>query len=436
MATTFAGGSTLNSLDAVFKERYLSRPIADLCIEDMPLWGLLPRETDLSGADQSTRALSIPLLYARPPGISGKLSTAQTRAGNSSSSTARWTINTFQLFGVVQIDNESIERSKGKEGAFVDIKMLEVDEMHKALSHFLHVMSYGDGSGTLAQVGNSTQQSSFATSVCILLNSEDATKIEVGYELVVSQNSGGTTRAFGSGAHGLYVIAVDRDGGTFTVGTVAGVAVNLSDSTDGCPTISNNDYISLRDTTSSVIQGVQTYVPQVAPTSGSLNGVAQYKDPVRLAGSRFNASSYGIEEGILRGLTKHARNGGHAKQAFINYKHFADIAMSVVNRGIAEMVEVGPDESPNIGYEALRITGPKGSVDIIPDYACPSTLCFATDVDKWLVVSVGEPVHVLGGDGLEFLRLSSTDGVECRIGGYTNMVPLAPVDSSNILLAS
>lgn len=436
-----AVGANYTSLDAAFKQ-YYADGVEDLTYEDRPLFGLMPKHEGWVGADQANRGWHVPLKYALPPAVSTTFSVAQTRAATVSSKIVAWELTTKQMYGFIQIDNESIERSEGKEAAFVELKALEVDGMIQNLSNRLHHYLYGDGTGVIAQVGNATQMPSFAVNTLVLLNAEDCVKIAYGDELTVSGTATGAERAFGSNGHGLYVIGTNFDAGTVTVGNLAGTAVNLNDAADGIPTITASDFICHRGdrqgtSVNGVISGFQFWVPSAATgiaSNDSTYNVNRSQNVDWLAGSRMDGTSMGIEEALIRGTNIVAKKGGKLEQYFVNHKHYSDLVTGLSSKGTVNFLDIRPTEYPNIGFEGVKIVGAKGEVDVIPDYACPSTLAAGMRLSMWMFGSVGEPVETITSDGLEFLRLTGGDGVECRFKSYSNSVPVSPRDNINCTL--
>ncbi len=435
--------SNYTTLDALFKQRYADG-LEDLTYTKRALLGLMPKK-DIAGASSATRGYHVPLKYANTAAVAGSFTQAQTRSANSNSQVAAFEVPTMHQYGFVNLDNESLKRSIGNENAYVEIKGLEIDALIENLSNRLQHFLYLDGTGSLAQVGNATQMPSFATSTMVLLNAENAVYFSQGDELTASlTTSGGTPRALGANGHGWFVIGVNLDAGTFQVGNAAGAAVNLNDANDGIPTAANSDWIQHRGDVQvagtlygTVISGFQHFIPAVAPgAADNCYGLNRSKMVDFLAGSRFDASSYPIEEGLLRGVNVVAKKGGTIEQIFLNYKHYSDLVSSIAARGMVNFLEVGPSDSPNIGFKGVQIIGANGSVDVLPDYACPSTLAAGMDIAKWEFISVGDPVTVMNSDGLEFLRNAASDGMQAYYYSYSNCVPRVPRDNINFTLAA
>jgi hypothetical protein len=438
--------SNYSTLDALFKQKY-TEGLEDLTYKERPFFGLLPKYTDVGGASGATRAWHIPLKFANTSAVGGNFTTAQTRAASVSSKVVAWELVTMHQYGFINLDMESVLRSEGKEHAFVDEKSLEMDAIIENMSNRLHHFSYLDGTGSLSIVGNATQMPSFATSVMVLSNPETAVYWSYGDELTASLTaSGGTPRALGSNGHGWFVIAINLDAGTFTVGNSASTPVNLNDAADGIPTATNGDFIQHRGDVQvagtvggTVVSGFANFIPPVGTTftPGALLYTVEQSQAVDfLAGSRYDGSNLGIEEAVMRGTNIVAKKGGIIKQIFINHKHFSDLVAAISARGMVNFLEISPTEYPEIGFEAVRIVGAKGSVEVIPDYACPSTQGTGLRLEDWYFASVGEPIRVMNGDGLEFLRLSGSDGIQAYWASYSNMVPLVPRNCLNLLLAA
>ena len=439
-----AVGSNYTTLDAAFKQRY-PKGLEDLTFRDRPLFALLPKKTDLGGATSATRGYHIPFRYAYPAAVSGNFVQASARAASIASRVTAWELYTMHQYSFINIDNESLKRSVGDMNAFLEIKGFEFDGAIENISNRLHHFLYGFGTGAIAQVGNATQMPSFAVSVLVLFNSEDAPKFAYGDELTVSATQSGAERAFGTNNHGWYVIGVNMDAGTITVGTAAGVACNLTDAADGIPTVANLDWIAHRGDRQvagtlggTVLDGFQVWCPSFATgISGADNqySVNRSVAPDLLAGSRFDGSSVGIEEALIRGANVVAKKQGKIDTYFVTHKHFSDLVSAISSRGTVNFIEASPVERPEIGFEGVHIIGANsGSIDVIPDYACPSTVAAGMLLEKWQLVSVGDTVHIMDTDGTEALRLPGADGVSAYWYSYSNLVPLSPRDNVNVTL--
>ena len=62
------------------------------------------------------------------------------------------------------------------------------------------------------------------------------------------------------------------------------------------------------------------------------------------------------------------------------------------------------------------IHGPRGPIKVIPDQNCPNNVAFMLQLDVWKLYSLGKSPKILDSDGLKFLRESTADAVEVRVG--------------------
>ena len=437
--------STYTTLDAMYKQRY-PKGLEDLTFRDRPFYALVNKKTDLGGASSSApRGYHIPFRYAFPAAVSGSFSQASNRAAAISSRVVAWELYTMHQYSFINIDNESLKRSVGNENAFLEVKGFEFDGAVENLANRLQHFMYGFGTGAIAQVGSSTQMPSFSTSVMVVFNSEDVPKFAYGDELTVSATQSGSERAFGTNSHGWYVIGLNMDTGTFTVGNAAGTAVNLNDAADGIPLVANLDWIAHRGDRQvagtlggTVLDGFQQWIPSLATgISGSDNQYSVNRSVAAdlLAGSRFDGSSVGIEEALIRGANTVAKKQGKIDTYFVTHKHFSDLVSAISSRGQVNFIEALPVDRPEIGFEGVHIVGANsGSIDVIPDYACPSTVAAGMLLEKWQLVSVGDTIHIMDTDGTETLRLPTSDGVSAYWYSYANLVPLSPRDNVNVTL--
>jgi len=219
------------------------------------------------------------------------------------------------------------------------------------------------------------------------------------------------------------VIAVDRANGNVTVGNLAGAAVNLTDSTYGCPTIANGDYIfktgdAANGGANVVISGREAWNPYTTPASNdSFFGVNRSSDPTRLAGQRRDGTTESLNEALVKGLSQVSREGGKIDEIYISYKQFAALETDLGSK--RQYVDIKTD-SAFIGFRGIQLTGPKGPVDIIPDQNCPTNRAYGINSKDVKLCSIGKAVRVENRDGLTMLRQNAADGVEVRYKFYGN----------------
>ena len=376
--------------------------------------------------------MHIPFLYAGSPGVSALLATANLIASTGSSQVNGFEVFSAQLFGAIFLDNESVERSRTDEGAFVEIKVLEMNQIVNTMANRLYQYSFLDGTGTIAFI--SLTSSVTGTSIT-LSDPGDATRIELGDRLVFATTASGTDKALGSFGQGWIVGGVNRDTGLVSGINSSGSPVAVNDSVYGCPTVAAGDAIAIQSTRNAVIKGFAYYCPAVAPTTGdNAWGLDRSKDVTRLAGTRYDGTSNTPLEAFVRAANRTAKNNGKVNTGVVNYAHFSDIVMELNSRGIVNFLDVTTSSAPGFSFEAVKVYSGAGAINIMPSHAAPSTVGELLDPTKWKLASVGELIRVGGGDDRQFLRVNNQDQVQGYWTSYAQLVPLSPKDMCNIAL--
>ena len=70
--------------------------------------------------------------------------------------------------------------------------------------------------------------------------------------------------------------------------------------------------------------------------------------------------------------------------------------------------------------------GPTGSIKVVADRNCQTDRAYMMTWDTWEMRSLNKMPHILGLDGLDFLRQGTSDGYEIRVGGYFQLKCKAP----------
>lgn len=426
--------ANLNTINDDLKQTFSTEAVEEVMYTDRPFFGLVPKLTTWKGADSVNRAFAIPILWENNAAVGGSFPVAQAAALRNSSKINAFQLTSVQAFGFADIDSETMRRSDTDKGAFLDAAKMETEGVINALSNRLHQNLYGNGTGVIGTTGQATYNGG---GTLTLANPEDSVHFSVGDELTFATSASATALTLGSNGTGLLVGYIDRDAGVITAVNTSGVALSsLTDATFGVPGLTNGVVYVIfhRGEQNNVLQGLEGYNPFVAPTtSDSFFNVNRSQDTVRLSGSRFDGTSYSPEEAIIRGSSKVSKQNGVVKEAWMNYKKYADLVNSLGSK--REYVEVGPAETPSVGYEAVKVIGSRGVINVIPDQACPSNRIYLTNISKLKLVSVGEAVQVEDLDGNYILRLSASNTYECRFASYSNFASWNPRDACCIQVA-
>lgn len=401
----------LTSFDAALKVHYTNERVMDMVYKDNPLLALLSKYESFGGKN-----LPIPLIYGNPQGRSQNFSTA--KANKTSTQVTDFVLTRNKDYSLASIDNETLEASKGNANAFLEAATTEIDGAINSLTRSLAIALYRSGSGSIGRMSNS----SFATDQLTLSEPEDVTNFEVSQYIVLSATDG--TGSVKAGR--LQITAVDRDSGVLTVDQ------NIS---AGVATAAQNDYIFIEGDYNSKIKGLSAWIPETAPTAGdNFFSVDRSADATRLAGIRYDGSALPIEEALIGGIHRVARESGKPTHCFINYKRWDELVKSLGSKVnyIDDMVKIG---EATVSFRGVMIHGPKGPVKVIPDQNCPNDVAFLLQLDTWKLYSLGKVPKMIDSDGLKMLRESNEDAVEVRVTYYAQLGCRAPGYNARIKLA-
>jgi hypothetical protein len=109
----------------------------------------------------------------------------------------------------------------------------------------------------------------------------------------------------------------------------------------------------------------------------------------------------------------------------MSYQKYADLEKALGSK-VQYIQDKAQGIQANIAYSGIQITGPKGPIKVIPDQNCQSSAFWMLQLDSWKLCSLGMAPKILKSDGLDFLRVSSEDSVEVRVGYYAQVGCHAP----------
>jgi hypothetical protein len=412
-------GLNITNFTALLKEEFTDQRVANLTYKKNKLLGLLPKSKKFGGTD-----VKVPLIYGDPQAI-GPFTNAQTAKTSTQTSSVAFTLVRRKKYGFVTIDAETIKASEGNDAAFLEAKTSEIEGIFRGISRDLAIDLYRDGTGTLGTIA-----SGVGTPTVTLTNKADARNFEPGM-FVNGVNSGATRN---SGAK-IQITGVDTISGTLTAGgnwttSIAALANGDTLVRDGCLSTSGSTTGSLP-----VVDGLAAWVPlSTTPLSSSFYGVTRSASPVRMGGVRYPYSAGEPIEEVLIGLsTLIGAEGGSPDTCLISYENYGSLVKALGAKKTYEVTPmkrsaVMPDGSlsADVGFSGVKVVGPDGDIDIIPDNACPPDRLYMLQMDTWLFRSLGEAPGLLDLDDNKMLREASSDGYEVRIGYYANLQCNAP----------
>ena len=389
-----AESQSIANYAGALKQHYTNERIENMVYKDNPFLAMVSKYEQFGGQN-----LKLPIKWGNPQGRSAVFAMAQ---GNKyASSISAFLLTRQQDYSLASINNEVLEASKGNANAFMEAATTEIDGAIESASRSLAISLFGDGSGAIGQVLSGTGT---ATTSVTLKQIDDVTNFEVGMTLYFNATKTGSSGTIvpAGGITGSVVSAVNRDTGVITMGSVV---------------TTTNDYIYQIGDYDEKISGLEAWVPESAPTSALFFSVDRSVDPTRLGGIRFDASSLPLEEGLIGAASRAAREGGKPDVCFVNYSNFSDLEKALGSK----VSYVDEKINPQIGFRGILIHGPRGPIKVIPDQNCPKNVAFMLDMSMWKLYSLGKAPKILDSDGLRFLRESTADAVEVRIGYYAQL---------------
>lgn len=406
----------LTSFDSALKQHYTNDRVENMVYMDNPFLALVPKMEQFGGRNHP-----IPLIYGNPQGRSATFATAQTIGASSSSLLKAYLLTRVKDYSIATIDNETLEASKGNANAFLEAATVEIDGAINSLTRSLAISLYRSGFGNLGQVANSNM----GLSVLTLTNAGDVVNFEVGMQLQFAASISGD--ALRDSGDYITITGIDRMAGTLTFG---GAISSISG-------IATNDYIFAKgDRQDSAtpaalkVSGLQAWVPASAPASTAFFGVDRTADVTRLAGLRKDYTGVPIEEALVDGAALVNREGQKLSHYFMTYEKYAELEKALGSK--VQYVDL--KVSAEVAFRGIIINSGRGPIKCIPDQNCPTGSIFGTNMEYWKLYSLGKAVRVIDTDGLQMLRLASSDGIEIRYGFYGNLATRSPASNINITI--
>jgi len=422
------------SFQAALKEHYKPLVVKNLVYKNNPLLALIEKYEKFGGD-----GMPIPVINGNPQNRSATFADAQAPVTlqaapaslqYQSSKIVQFFISRITDYSIAQISGQMIDASASNADAFMRAATTEIDGALHSCSRSLAVAMYGDGTGAIGQLSATAAVGTLGP--LQLANPEDITHFEVGMALVANATATAPGGAIylGTAANIAVITAVDRDAGTITVVDPTGVAASWTDIFGnlggGIGAVSDRLFV-LGDAqdgaaTGLKVAGIDAWVPAANPGAAAFFGVDRSSDPTRLGGVRFNGAALPLEEALIGGASLIGREGGRPDHCFMSFSNFSDLVKSLGSKVIYVDVE-GP---AGVGFRALELHAPYGTMKVIPDLNCPADAAYLLQLDTWSLNSIGGAPKILMQDGNRMLRMAAADAVEVRIGYYANMACNAP----------
>ena len=414
---------TIANLDPILKTLFPDDLIRTMGYTNQPLYGMIAKDTTFSGD------------YSKEPIL---ISPSEDRSANATMALLNVTNVNYQAFllsrvsnyASAKIANELIRAASGdNKGSFLSSLEAVTKSMLFSLLRSIAVQMYRSGTGSVAIISPTAVINNAAVPVQLLYPS-DITAFEIGQNIAFSATDGSALLPY-TGA-GAYVIDVDRVKGTLVFSaTFGGAAAALTSLVTGVA-VSDYMYSSPGDAAnggpSVAMSGLDAWLPVTGVTATPFFGVNRLTDSTRLGGVVYDGTMQQMDEALIDAANLVAREGGTPRHCFMNFQDYSNLVklMGAKQQQI-QRTEVKLDEQfVTVGYHGIIIDGAKGPITVIPDQNCPGGRAYLLQLDTWKFKSLGEPVSVFTGDGLQIIRDPFADYLLMRAVSYYQLSCRAP----------
>jgi hypothetical protein len=388
------------SFAAALKQMYKEPSINNLVYKNNVALALLKKSEDFYGEVEK-----YPVLYANPQGASSNFTAAL--ANKQSSALQAFLLQRVSDYATANIAGETIEASRNNSGAFMSALKTEMDGAFQIFGIRNGAALYRTGTGSIGQI---SATSNVGTATITLANPSDAVNFFVGQTLQASATDGSAPVA-GT----VQLVGVNRSNGELTA------SGNWS---AGIATVAVSYFLLTNGDSNAKMSGFGSWIPASATVAATpFFGVDRSVDKNFLAGVFVNGVGAPIEEALIDGATQVAVNGGAPDTALMNPLRFADLVKSLGSKVMYTNVQ-SPDGF--FSFSGLEMHGPTGSIKVVADRNCQTDRAYMMTWDTWEMRSLNKMPHILGLDGLDFLRQGTSDGYEIRVGGYFQLKCKAP----------
>lgn len=332
--------ATSTSAVAVLKELYIDDQsfLKDLVYSKNPTFALMPKDESKDGL--SGKYIPVPIQYAQPQGRSHTFANAQgNQTPNAYDSFFVYVIQDYEL---VTITNLLIEQTQSNAGAFVDEMKREMDGGIRNLSNNMAFELFGSGTATRGATSGALVLVSTGVYSFTLANPQNVVNFEVGMTIQASATDGGAVipTSTPSTPDLGQITAVNRSTGVITILETQGAPhtdwlTGSSITVQGdIPAAGGSGSGPLGATGSYLAaSGLSAWLTAVDPaTNDSFWGVNRSTDPTRLAGLRYNATTFSIEEGVINALGFGNREGADPDMVILPFTSYTSLENALGKR--------------------------------------------------------------------------------------------------------
>ena len=390
------------------------KSIYDILLKETPFLGKLPKDTTFA---EDIRYIAVG--SGAPQGVGPIFATAK---GNKTASLAsQFQITAKTYYALFSIEGRLMRKAKSDKALIVKPYARESKNAIMQWKRDTSAYLFGNGGGAIGQISSG---SNVATATITL---EDITRIrffERGMKLTTSTTDG-TSGSIKGGS--VTVSAVNRRTGTITVEEATWAT--------GIATAAASDYLFREGVFGNVITGLGGWIPSSDPTSTPFMSVDRSVDTERLGGIRIAGAALTPLNAALKAAGAVHDSNGAADLYILSTTDWQNLRNDLSAAGSLVM-QASPASGigtykPGMSYQAIKLQGPSGVIDVLADPDCPTGVGYMLMSETWTLASTGELVSLIEGPMME----DSADAWESRFVGDLQLYCEAPGYNARVALA-
>lgn len=384
--------TTSANYEDFLKELYRGSTVADLCFDTNTCFALLKKNPNTGGQKYIK-----PIKYSFPNGRGADYSTARNNV--SAPSRERWEMDWTNHYVIAGVDNKALELASGagRDGAFKDLLVDEVDGAHMAFANDVEVELHQDGTG---RRGTAAGAYGAVTAGAVKVGDGQAVNFDVGMVIQKYDDSGATLPAETKTvtkvdfANDLIYFASD-----FTVATAS------------------PDYFLLEGD-STKAYGMKAWLPGSSVTNAPFNGIDRSVNPARLAGVdgvKGTLSGMLITDALVQTTAQIIRQGGRPNLALVSAGDWADLALETEARGRYAKISA---TSGTVSFSGIEVATGAGTVPTVADRHTEDDQAFVLDTRKIELYSTNALPSLFNRDGSFYHRELTADEISFYLYGF------------------
>jgi hypothetical protein len=388
------------------------RGVEELFMEEFPSYGLFEKKLDY--LSESKRELN----WQVDSGGGDATTVAEAEANEGPSNHYRPQITRVREYATATVEREDILATRNDKDRIIEVWDLAIKNCLRKIKRSWGIHLFRDGSGIRAYLNGAQTGTTVALASAI-----DAMLFEAGDW--IQSTTLATPRVLAS-ANKVKVIGRSIGAGTLTLSGA------LTTPTSGGGLVRSGDLYN-------VVSGIAAWIPKTAPTAGdSFFGVDRSTLGEAAYGHRPTSNSSNLLNiGIDAASYLYQVAGSSPDIWLMNSMDAAAVQKDLTTFERITIPAQGLDKKKaEIGYDAIRIHGPNGKVDIVVDPLCPrgsSWLLVREECQWWTLGPMIDQITMGMGNENGFIK-AGVDGLGLRMGGFGNFVITRPWNAAYVAL--